>query len=81
MSAAPVTLTPDLVDVLARVQLQLGDAIDALDRDGGRYAREIVARADSPQTYGPRRPTSLHPALGVLVRELVADELAMRRRR
>ena len=82
MSAASEqgTPTPAVLDTLShvrgRVREQLGELLDALDHEGGRYADRYAAALLSPATRtGPPAPRALAgPAAGI-VRELVRDEV------
>ena len=73
-------MSPDLVGVLARVQEELGEQLDVLEREGGAYAREYAwSCMTRPTLSGPPRPPAMRPEIGKMVRELVLDELAARR--
>lgn len=75
-------MTPDLLAVLEEVQRDLGDLIDSLDRDGGRYARRYAewVLEGLPGANGPKPPPGLRGAPAALIRELVMDSASARRR-
>lgn len=62
----------DLTEVVATVQADLGDLIEALDVDGASYAR-AYARWMLGQGKRPVPPASLRGAAAALVREHVQD--------
>lgn len=76
-------MTPDLVAVLEHVQRDLGDVIDALDSDGGVYARrygEWVIEGRGHPNSSPRPPKALTGAPAALIRDLVMEHAMTRRR-
>jgi hypothetical protein len=69
-------VTAELAAVLERVNAALGDAIDALDQHGARYARTYaLAVIHSPRRSALRPPKGMPTPVARLVRELVMDEL------
>lgn len=73
-------MTPDLCEVLAVVQEQLGEQLEMLDREGPAYVRALVVADSRPKTrQAPHGPAGMHPKMRQMVRELVSDELAVRR--
>lgn len=68
-------MSPDLLAVFARSSEQLAELIDALDRDGGAYAKAYAEHilTTNGGNGGPRRPASLPPEAGALIREMVLD--------
>ena len=76
-------MTPDLIAVLEQVQEDLGALIDALDSDGGIYARryaEWVLEGSTTAMTGPKPPPALLGKPAAMVRELVMDSAHARRR-
>lgn len=73
-------MPPDLIEVIALVQEEIGAQLDILDQEGGAYALRCVQASQQPKTItGPHAPTGMHPKVGAMVRELVADHLYVRR--
>jgi hypothetical protein len=78
-AASPRAQAPALLDELSAVRsavrAQLGELLDAIDSDGGRYADHyaewMLGRRNG--RIGPPAPPKLGPA-AELVRELVRDE-------
>lgn len=74
-------MPPDLIEVLARVQEEIGAQLDVLDRDGGVYAAHVLAAArDRKRVQAPRTPEGMSPILGKWIRDMVTDEVAVTRR-
>jgi hypothetical protein len=78
--------TPDLMgelnEVDAQVREHLAELLDVFDREGGRYARsyaESVLTRPARMT-GPRVPNGLHSKVAAAIRDIVMDELSVRRR-
>jgi hypothetical protein len=80
--SAARTGAPDLLGELnyvrARVRQQLGELIDVLDSDGGRYADHYAEHLIGPNARNalgtPKPPPSLAGPPAQLIRELVRDE-------
>lgn len=73
-------LAPDVLEAIGRVQEQLGEQLELLDREGGTYARSYAwASMTRPKVVGPVAPRGMHPKISSLIRELVIDELMVRR--
>lgn len=73
-------MPPELVDVIANVQEQIGEQLDMLERDGGQYARDYAQAALAPKRIqGPAAPRGWHPHIRKMVQELVSEELLVRR--
>jgi hypothetical protein len=74
-------MTPDLALVIERVSAEVGDLIDALDREGavyaGQYAQHVMTHR--PGGPGPRPPKGMPPVAATVIREFVLDQLAHRR--
>jgi hypothetical protein len=73
---------PDLIgelnEVRSRVRVQLGELIDVLDSEGGRYADRyaewVVGRHARNHLGTPKPPPALQGPASLLIRELVRDE-------
>lgn len=70
----------ELDAMLRRIDAELADAIDVLQRDGASYARTYATALVSPPPEGrrgdsPRRPAGMPSHVAQLVRQLVMDEL------
>lgn len=75
-------MTPDLAMIVERVSAEIGDLIEALDRDGSAYATryaEHVLTHRPGSGPGPRAPAGMAPVAATVIREFVLDELACRR--
>lgn len=72
-----IEASEQLLAVVAQVQETLGDLIDILDREGGRYAREYAAAMADPERSpkGARRPYGMPLAVAQLIRSLVLEEM------
>lgn len=73
-------MPPELIDVIARVQEQIGEQLDVLEREGGEYATACAQKTlRSPRGPAPRPPAGMHPKVREMVRSLVSDEMFIRR--
>jgi hypothetical protein len=74
--------TPDLLAVHQQVLSDLGALIEALDTDGGVYARRYAewVLEGSVGLTGPKPPPALLGKPAAMVRELVMDSAHARRR-
>lgn len=74
-------VTPDVAEVIRRVAGHLEDLIDALDRDGARYAAEYARWLHcGRRRHAPPKPPSLHHKAAACIRDLVLDEAHAARR-
>ena len=81
MTPAPA-LAAELNDVDARVSEHLAELVELFDRHGRSYARSYAeAVLTRPaRVQGPAAPAGMHPKLAAAIRDIVMDELAVRRR-
>lgn len=72
-------MAPELIEVIALVQEEIGVQLEILDREGGIYAMRCVEVSRQPRRLnGAPRPAGMNQHVGVMIRELVRDELAVR---
>lgn len=57
----------------AKVYEGVADLMDALDKDGARYAHEYALYMVGERKRGPQKPRSLPPELAKLMRDVGTD--------
>lgn len=73
-------MTEDLAYVIESAQAELGALIDLLDREGGRYAKDVATSLLTGRTNLPSA-THLPRPIAAMIRESVMDAAEYRPRR
>lgn len=77
----PVLLIDELNAVDQRVREHLSELLSVFEREAPGYARRYAQWAmTSASMNGPTRPTAMHPEVARAIRDIVMDELHVRRR-
>lgn len=77
----PAPLLDELNDVDQRVREHLSELLTVFEREGPGYARRYAKWAmTSASMHGPTRPAAMHPEVARAIRDIVMDELHVRRR-
>ena len=76
-------MTPDIAAIVERVNAELGDLLEALERDGGTYAAQYAEHVLTHPTgrNRPAPPKGMPPIAATVVREFVLDEVTYLPRR